>query len=45
MKSKKVWTVVNNVTYYIAPTSIDVQESNEYNGVYTAKLSYEYSDI
>jgi hypothetical protein len=45
MKSKKVWTVVNNVTYYIAPTSIDVQESNEYNGVYTAKLTYEYSDI
>lgn len=45
MKSKKVWTVINNMTYYIAPTSIDVQESNEYNGVYTAKLSYEYSDI
>lgn len=45
MRSKKVWTTVNGKTYYIIPKSIDVQEDNTYNNIYTAKLTYEYSDI
>ena len=45
MRSKKVWTTVNGKTYYIIPKSIDVQEDSTYNNIYTAKLTYEYSDI
>ena len=45
MRSKKVWTEVNGKLYYIIPTSIDVQEDQTYNNIYTAKLTYEYSDI
>ena len=45
MRSKKVWTTVNGKTYYIIPKSIDVQEDQTYNNIYTAKLTYEYSDI
>jgi hypothetical protein len=45
MRSKKVWTEVNGKTYYIIPKSIDVQEDSTYNNIYTAKLTYEYSDI
>lgn len=45
MRSKKVWTVVNNKTYYIIPKSIEVTEDQSYNNIFTAKLQYEYSDI
>jgi len=45
MRSKKVWTTINGKTYYIIPQSIDVQEDQTYNNIYTAKLTYEYSDI
>lgn len=45
MRSKKVWTVVNNKTYYIIPKSIEVTEDQGYNNIFTAKLQYEYSDI
>lgn len=45
MRSKKVWTTVNGNTYYIIPKSIEVAEDQSYNGIYTAKLTYEYSDI
>lgn len=45
MRSKKVWTVVNGEKYYIIPKSIDVTEDQTYNNIYTAKLTYEYSDI
>jgi len=45
MMSKKVWTSVNGKTYYIIPKSIDVVEDQSYNNIYTAKLTYEYSDI
>lgn len=44
MKSKKVWTTVNGNVYYIIPKSIDVQEDQNYNNIYTAKFVYEYSD-
>lgn len=45
MRSKKVWTVVNGETFYIIPKSIDVTEDQTYNNIYTATLTYEYSDI
>lgn len=45
MRSKKVWTTVNGKKYYIIPKSIEVTEDQTYNNIYTAKLSYEYSDI
>ena len=45
MRSKKVWTTVNGKTYYIIPTSIDVEEDQQYNNIYTAKLTFEFSDI
>lgn len=45
MKSKKVWTIINNKTYYIIPKSISVDEDGTYDGIYTAKFTYEYSQI
>lgn len=45
MMSKKIWTVVNDKVYYIIPKSIEVSEDNNYNGIFTAKLTYTYSDI
>lgn len=45
MRSKKVWTVIGGKTYYIIPKSISVEEDGTYNGIYTAKLTYEYSDL
>lgn len=44
MKSKKVWTTVNGKVYYIIPKSIEVNEDQNYNNIYTATLTYEYSD-
>jgi hypothetical protein len=45
MRSKKVWTTVNGKTYYIIPKSIEVNEDQTYNNIFTVKLTYEYSDI
>ena len=45
MRSKKVWTTINGKVYYIIPKSIEVAEDQNYNNIYTAKLTYEYSDI
>lgn len=45
MRSKKVWTTVNGKIYYIIPKSIDVEEDQQYNNIYTAKLTFEFSDI
>ena len=45
MRSKKVWTTVNGKTYYIIPKSIDVEEDQQYNNIYTAKLTFGFSDI
>jgi hypothetical protein len=44
-KSTKVWTVVGGKTFYIIPKSIEVTEEQTYNGIFTAKLSFEYSDL
>lgn len=45
MNSKKLWTIINGKTYYIIPKSIDVAEDSTYNNIYTARLTYEYSEI
>lgn len=45
MRSKRVWTVVNGETFYIIPKTIEVAEDQTYNNIYTATLTYEYSDI
>lgn len=45
MRSKKVWTVIDNKKYYIIPKSISVEEDGTYNGIYVAKFTYEYSDM
>lgn len=45
MRSKKVWTTINGKTYFIIPKTIEVSENQSYNDIYTAKLTYEYSDI
>lgn len=45
MRSTKVWTTVNNTKYYIIPKSIEINEDQTYNNIYTAKLTYTYSDI
>lgn len=44
-RSKKVWTVINGKTHYIIPKSIEVTEDGTYNDIYTATLTYEYSDL
>ena len=44
MKSKKVWTTVNGKLYYIIPKNIEVNEDQNYDNIYTATLTYEYSD-
>lgn len=44
-RSKKVWTEVNGKTHYIIPKSIDAAEDSTYNNIYTATLTYEYSQL
>lgn len=44
-RSKKVWTEINNKVHYIIPKSIDATEDNTYNNIYTASLTYEYSQL
>lgn len=45
MKSKRVWTEINNKTYYIIPTAIEINENDTYSGIYSVNFTYEYSDI
>jgi hypothetical protein len=45
MSSKKLWTYVNGKEYSIIPKSIEVQEEQTKNNIYTARLVYTYSDI
>lgn len=45
MRSKRVWTTVNGEKFYIIPKTIEVAEDQNYNNIYTATLTYEYSDI
>ena len=43
-KSKLVWTEIDGVIKYIILKSISVEENQEYNGIFVAKLSYTYSN-
>lgn len=45
MKSKRIWTTEDGITKYIIPKTIEVSEEQAYNGIYTVKFSYEYSNI
>lgn len=45
IRSKKMWTTVNSKTYYIIPVNLEVNEDGNYNGIYEAKFTYEYSDL
>lgn len=45
MRSKRVWTVINEKTHYIIPKSVDVSEDGTYNNIYTVSLTYEYSQL
>lgn len=45
MMSKSVWTYINGNKYYIIPQSINVKEDSTYNNIFTAELTYTYSDI
>ena len=44
-KSKKVWTEIDGKTYYIIPKSVEVNEDQNSNGIYRARLTYTYSEI
>ena len=44
MKSKKVWIKLSDSHYaYIVPKSIDIQEDQTYNDIYTVKFSFTFS--
>lgn len=44
MKSKKIWLKgANNTIVYIIPKSIEVEENTTYNGLFTAKFTYQLS--
>jgi hypothetical protein len=45
IRSKKLWTKINNDWHYIIPKSLEVAEDGTYNGIYTAIFTYEYSDL
>lgn len=45
IRSKKVWTKINNKTHYIIPKNVEVQEDGTYNNIYTVTLTYEYSQL
>lgn len=45
MRSKLLWTTINDKTHYIIPKSIEVQEDSTYDNIYTGTLQYEYSDL
>lgn len=45
MRSKKVWTVINGKTHFIIPKSVEVTEDSTYNDIFTATLTYTYSDL
>lgn len=44
-RSKKVWTVINGKLHYIIPKAVDATEDGTYNNIFTATLTYEYSQL
>lgn len=45
IKSKSIWTTVNGTVHYIIPTDLSISEDESHNGIYTASLTYEYSEL
>ena len=45
LRSKRVWTEINGKIYFIIPKAVDVSEDNTYNNIFTATLTYEYSQL
>lgn len=45
MNSKRVWTIINDKTYYIIPKSIEVSENENFDGIYKCRFKYEYSHL
>lgn len=44
MKSKKVWIKLSDGHFaYIVPKSIEIQEEQQYNGIFTVKFSFTFS--
>lgn len=44
IRSKKVWTIVNNKVHYIIPKNVDLEEQT-YDNIFVAKLTYNYSEL
>lgn len=45
MRSKKVWTTINGKLHYIIPKAVEVTEDQNYNNIFTATITYEYSQL
>ena len=43
--SKLVWCVINGKKYYIRPVSIEVNEEDNYDNIYTMTLTYTYKSL
>ena len=44
-KSKKIWTIINGVTRFIIPKTIEISEDGNYNDIFAVTFGYEYSDL
>lgn len=44
-RSKKIWTYVNGNCHYIIPKDLEVVEDQNYNDIFTATFTFEYSDL
>jgi hypothetical protein len=45
IRSKRMWTYVNGNLQYIVQKAIEVNEDQNYNGVYTITFTFEYSQL
>ena len=45
IRSRKLWTYVNDNKQYIIPKSMEVNEDQTYNGIYTITFTFEYSQL
>lgn len=45
MRSKKVWTTINGKLHYIILKAVEVTEDQNYNNIFTATITYEYSQL
>lgn len=45
IRSRNLWTYVNGNKQFVIPKSIEVEEDQTYNGIYTITFTYEYSQL